>query len=162
MLIKVSKCFNTTLSLCKAILQGKENTKRKPYKHTKYYFYLQPVVVAVIDFNFSFLQYPPPPPSTIMGFLSPDNMKPKNPLTEMEKKAKRIKKIQVIANTILANGCYHSKEMENQLMMAEKNGNITVEEEEIIKEAWQLRSSLAHELMKELKRYIDENREIRR
>ena len=74
----------------------------------------------------------------------------------MEKKAKRIKQIQQISNTILANGCYHTKEMENQIMMAERQGNITSKEKDVITRAWNLRSKLAGDLMKELGAYIDE------
>lgn len=74
----------------------------------------------------------------------------------MENKAKTIKKIQVIANTVLANGCYHTKEMENQIMMAEKLGKINENEKTIICKAWELRSKLAHDLMQELGAFIDD------
>lgn len=100
-----------------------------------------------------FLSSPPPP-----TLPHRDGMKPKNPLVEMEKKAKRIKKIQFIANTILANGCYHTKEMDNQISVAEKIGNITEYEKEIIGRAWDMRSRMAHELLKELEGYLDENK----
>ena len=78
----------------------------------------------------------------------------KNALNEMEKKAKKIEKIQRIANTILANGCYHTKEMENQIGRAEKTGHITTREREIIVRAWNLRSKKAHELIDDLEEFI--------
>jgi len=84
----------------------------------------------------------------------------KDPLTEMEKKAKQITKIQQITNTILANGCYHTKEMESQIARAEKTGHITTKERDIVIKAWTLRSDKAHELIKDLERFIDNEEKI--
>lgn len=89
-------------------------------------------------------------------------MRPKDPLIEMEKKAKRIKKLQFIANTILANGCYHTKEMESQIMTAEKLGHIDEKEKEIICLAWELRNKEARELMEELGGYIENEKKEKR
>lgn len=75
----------------------------------------------------------------------------------MEKKAKRIKKIQFISNTILANACYHVKEMEAQLSRAEKSKGLTEKEEKIITQAWEYRNVLANELIDELKEFLGGN-----
>lgn len=83
-------------------------------------------------------------------------MKPSNALYEMEKKARIIKQIQYISNTIIANACYHTKEMENQLAIAERTGNMTKEEREIICKAWDIRNKLALKLMQDLKKYMGE------
>lgn len=84
-------------------------------------------------------------------------MKPKNTLTEMEKKAKQIQKIRFIRNTILANACYHSKEMDKQLATADKLGNLTEQEHDVIIKSWELCNKKAKELINELERYNDEN-----
>jgi len=84
-------------------------------------------------------------------------MKPKNPLTEMEKKAKRIKKIRFIRSTILANTCYHDKEMENQIKIAEKMGSLTDEEYSAVVKSWELCNKLGKELIKELLEYEEKN-----
>lgn len=81
-------------------------------------------------------------------------MRPKNPLNEMETKAKQIKKIQFICNTILANACYHTKEMETQLKVAEKSGNMSDEERELICQAWDYRNKIAKDLIVELKSFM--------
>ena len=83
-------------------------------------------------------------------------MKDKNPLIEMERKARRIKSIRFIRNTILANACYHSKEMDNQIMMADKNGNLTTKEHDAVVKSWAECNRLAKELISELESYIDE------
>ena len=84
-------------------------------------------------------------------------MKPKNSLTEMEKKAKTIKKIRFIRNTILANTCYHDKEMENQIKIAEKMGALTDEEYIAVVKSWDLCNRLGKELIKELIEYEKKN-----
>jgi hypothetical protein len=84
-------------------------------------------------------------------------MKPKNRLNDMENKAKRIKKIQFISNTILANACYHVKEMENQITIAEKVGNLSDDEREVITQAWDYRTVIAKELIIELKDFMREH-----
>lgn len=81
-------------------------------------------------------------------------MRPKNQLNEMEKKAKRIRSIRLIRNTILANACYHTKEMENQIMMADKMGSLTDEEHDAITLSWTECNRLATELIKDLKEYL--------
>lgn len=81
-------------------------------------------------------------------------MKPSNALYEMEKKARIIKQIQFISNTIIANACYHTKEMENQLLIAEKTGHMTNEERDIVCKAWEIRNKLALKLMQDLKKYM--------
>jgi len=85
-------------------------------------------------------------------------MKQKNTLTEMEKKAKQIKKIRFIRNTILANTCYHDKEMENQINIANKMGNLTTEEHEAVMQSWELCNKLGKELIKELKEYAKQKK----
>ena len=82
-------------------------------------------------------------------------MKPKNALSEMEKKAKEIKKLQMICNTILANACYHEKEMERQIQRGEKMGNLTEDEKTIICLAWDKRTLMANNLMSCLKEYLE-------
>lgn len=77
----------------------------------------------------------------------------------MEYKAKQIKKIQFICNTILANACYHTKEMETQFMIAEKSGNMSDDERELISRAWEYRNEIAKELMKELKEFMGNKKE---
>jgi len=73
----------------------------------------------------------------------------------MEIKCKQINKIKFIVNTILANACYHSKEMESQLAVAEKRGNLSEDEREIITNAWNYRSVIAQDLIQELKTYME-------
>ena len=68
-------------------------------------------------------------------------------LIEMEKKAKQIRRLQLVANTILANACYHTKEMEMQIMKAEKNGHITEDEKKLICNLWGKRNKLANEII---------------
>lgn len=74
---------------------------------------------------------------------------------KMLEKANKIKSIRYLCNTIMANGCYHTKELTNQIAMAEKTGNITDDERAIIEEAWQYRHKLAHELIVELRGFIE-------
>ena len=68
-------------------------------------------------------------------------------LKQMEKKAKEIKRLQLVANTILTNASYHTKEMEMQIMKAEKNGHITENEKKLICDIWGKRNKLAHEII---------------
>jgi len=77
-----------------------------------------------------------------------------NKVISMKKKAKEINDIKHICNTILANGCYHEKEMEVQIATAEKNGNLTNDELEAITLAWELRSKKAKELINELQVFL--------
>jgi hypothetical protein len=81
-------------------------------------------------------------------------MRQKNRLSDMENKAKQIKKIQFICNTILSNCCYHTKEMETQIMIAEKSGNMTNDEKDLICRAWDYRNRVGKELMTDLKEYM--------
>lgn len=78
-------------------------------------------------------------------------------ILELEKKAKRIKKLQNTMNTILANGCYSNKEMDNQIDMGNKLGNLDDQEEQTIRKAWAYRNKLARELLNELEAFLDEN-----
>lgn len=82
-------------------------------------------------------------------------MKEKNSLVDMERKARRIKSIRLIRNTILANACYHTKEMENQIMMADKNGHLTSKERDAIINSWTVCNRLAQELIEELESYLN-------
>lgn len=86
-------------------------------------------------------------------------MKKTYPLNSMEIKCKQINKIKFIVNTILANACYHSKEMESQLAVAEKRGNLSEDEREIITHAWNYRSVIAQDLIQELKTYMEREHE---
>jgi len=83
----------------------------------------------------------------------------KDKLYKLEMKAKQIKRLQKIANTILANGCYHAKESELQIMKAEKTGMLTHEEEKVVNGSWDLRNKLAKELIKEFGEYIKNEEE---
>lgn len=83
-------------------------------------------------------------------------MKPKNSLNEMEKLAKDIKKIQFISNTILANACYHNKEMESQIAMAEKHGQLDANEKQVICDAWNIRNKYARQLLIDLQNFIEQ------
>ena len=98
-------------------------------------------------------------PFLLCGFSSPFNyvVIMDKALISLEKKAKRIKRIQAISNTILANACYHTKEMDNQIKMAIQQGDLSKEEENIIRLAWDLRNKLANELMIEYKKYLGGN-----
>jgi hypothetical protein len=82
-------------------------------------------------------------------------MKPKNDLNEMVKKAKRIKDVQFICNTILANACYHEKQMEEQFAIAEKKGKMSMEERDLLELAWEYRNKTAKQLIDELKKYME-------
>ena len=73
----------------------------------------------------------------------------------MERKARRIKSIRFIRNTILANACYHSKEMDDQLMKAEKNGSLSTKEHDAIVKSWDVCNKLAKELIDEMESYLD-------
>jgi len=70
-----------------------------------------------------------------------------------------IKRLYQIQNSILANASYHTKEMESQIANAQKNGNMTEKEEQIIVDIWTRRNKIANENMRlydELFKEIDE------
>ena len=69
-------------------------------------------------------------------------------LKQMEKNILLTKRLYQIANNILCNASYHTKEMEMQIMKAEKNGHMTDEEREIITNIWNRRNRLAKENMR--------------
>lgn len=75
-------------------------------------------------------------------------------LAEMERKAREIKSIQYLCNTILANACYHEKEMESQIAVAEKRGRISDDERDVICKAWDYRTEIAKELMIDLENFM--------
>jgi hypothetical protein len=62
-----------------------------------------------------------------------------------------------IQNNILSNASYHTKEMETQIMKAEKNGNMTPEEKQIITDIWDKRNKIAVENMRLYKELFNEN-----
>lgn len=74
---------------------------------------------------------------------------------DMERKARQIKSIRLIRNTILANACYHTREMETQIMKADKNGNLTTKEHDAIVNSWSMCNRLAKELIDELESYLN-------
>lgn len=78
-------------------------------------------------------------------------------ISELEQKAKRIKKLQNTMNTILANGCYSDKEMENQIKMGNTLGKLDTQEETTIRKAWAYRNKLARELLNDLEAFLDTN-----
>lgn len=75
-------------------------------------------------------------------------------LKSLIRRAKQIKDIQNITNTILANACYSDKEMENQINMAQKMGNLDAEEYDLVCEAWATRKKIARSLIHGLKIYL--------
>ena len=77
-------------------------------------------------------------------------------IEEMYRKAKEIQKISFIRKTILSNACYSTKNMETQIMKAEKNGNLTDEEEKFLGESWDKSRKLSNELLKMWGQYENE------
>lgn len=59
-----------------------------------------------------------------------------------------IKRLYQIQNSILSNASYHTKEMESQIANAQKNGNMTEQEEKIIVDIWTRRNKIATENMR--------------
>lgn len=79
-------------------------------------------------------------------------------LSDMDRKAREIKVIQGLCNTILANACYHEKEMESQIAVAEKRGRISDDEREVICNAWDYRCEIAKELIDDLKVFMEKTK----
>jgi hypothetical protein len=81
-------------------------------------------------------------------------------LTNLETRARNLKKVKYIADTILANACYHDKEMEMQLMVAEKSGNLTEEEKTVICQAWEYRYKTAQGMIKDLMECLNNEKKL--
>lgn len=77
-------------------------------------------------------------------------------LNKMSIKANRIKRIQKLVNTILANGCYSEKNEEKQILDAEDKGKLTKKERKILERSWNLRREEAHNLIEKLDLLLDE------
>lgn len=57
-------------------------------------------------------------------------------------------------NTIMANACYSDKEMQDQITMAEKLGNLDDIEMDLLNKAWKTRKQLARELIDEFNIFL--------
>jgi len=79
-------------------------------------------------------------------------------INELEKKARMIKKLQTIMNTIKANGLYSDKEMQNDLMQMERL-NAPNEEKNLICECWNIRNMANKQLSKETKKLLKQMKE---
>jgi hypothetical protein len=77
-------------------------------------------------------------------------------LKQIENNIQMTKKLYHIANNILCNASYHTKEMESQIMKAEKTGCMTPEEKQIIADIWDKRNKIAHENMRLYKELFKE------
>jgi hypothetical protein len=64
-------------------------------------------------------------------------------LSQLEYDAKIIVRIQKITNTIIANTCYHEKELEKQIERGQNLGNLTTEERDLLTRAWNYRKKKA-------------------
>lgn len=92
--------------------------------------------------------------------------KKRNDINGLERRAKEIKQLKLILNTILANGCYSDKEMESQINTANRTGNLDDEELTAVKNIWRLRKTLTRELIVDVNVYVagaknnEKNKEI--
>lgn len=77
-------------------------------------------------------------------------------LINLEYKAKHVRRLSTIMNTILANACYSDKEMRAQIFMAQSKGDLNEQELQLLKKSWEARKHLTQTIMEELKTLIDE------
>jgi hypothetical protein len=75
-------------------------------------------------------------------------------LSDMDRKAREIKTIREIRNTIIANACYHNREMESQIAIAEKRGNMTDKERDAVCNSWTYCNNIANELIDDLNNFM--------
>lgn len=75
-------------------------------------------------------------------------------INNLEKKAKMLKKLQTIMNTIKANGLYSQKEQEADMQKMDKL-NAPQEEINLICQCWYIRRVLNDNLMQETKKLLD-------
>ena len=114
------------------------------------------VTGGIVEEHFFSILYAPPPFPPVKDSRSKMNEKV---LKKMTNNMLLIKRLYQIQNSILANASYQTKEMESQIANAQKNGNMTEKEEQIIIDIWTRRNKIANENMQlydELFKEIDE------
>jgi hypothetical protein len=81
---------------------------------------------------------------------------------QLDKTRRKIDAVKHAINTVLANSCYHTKNIEEQIARAEnKTGNFPDDERILLEKAWDFRHKQAKELAIMLDQFInDDNKKI--
>ena len=80
-------------------------------------------------------------------------------VNRLEYRARNIRRIQSIMNTILANACYSDKSMSEQIKKGEMQGDLNTQEHRILTEAWTVRKLLAQNLLTDLEIWLKRQKE---
>lgn len=90
----------------------------------------------------------------ILGSVIDVNMRRR--ILKLENDAKLIRRLNFIANTILANACYSEKEETAMINRGEKIGNLNDIEKEMLHKTWSTRRDLANKLLSDLTEVLNE------
>lgn len=76
-------------------------------------------------------------------------------LRRIEEKTNKLARLKKINNSMLASGAYSSKERDAQIARAERFGDLTTDEREIVERIWEHRKKITLEIIDDLKEYYE-------